>query len=507
MTADSGLIHGTTVMANGSATLTAAAVGATNTGTTLTAATGLAKVVADGLVDWSTISAGTTVDIHSTGNNVNFDSSTSGGTQTIRAAHDVTFTTITTNGITGDVGDITVAANTGLIQGTTVSANGSASLTAATTNKGITLTATTGSATLLAGGLIDWTTINAGTTVNVRSIGDKIQLGTATSGGSQIIRAAQNVAFNQLTTTGIPGDLGDITVTSDQGSILGGSVLAKGDASFNGGNSINLVSLQAGSATLATPHDLTINSLKVYRSMKLAADTITVTAQQLPSVPPVPLLVTVTGYQGGTATLANLVIDPPQIIIDQLKVVDVNLAVDTPSLTIASGYVPGQMLLTTPAGIILLNNRSPAPVGGANLQLYEPGGVFTMQQIGNANFTDTYVVYYDATISSTIINYGGGNYTGSSFVRDAIRDTRSGDRDDIGGSEKSAWVAFYLQWLSEGGQPRGPVEVIGHGPAVNIEGLTDAGELRKQRSRKKNIRSTAVENAVKLSFASVAYGR
>jgi hypothetical protein len=174
--------------------------------------------------------------------------------------------------------------------------------------------------------------------------------------------------------------------------------------------------------------------------------------------------------------------------------------VDSPLLTIASGYVPGQMVLSTPAGIILLNNRGPAPVPGANLQLYEPGGVFTMQQIGNANFSDTQVVYYDTTISSTITNFGGGAFTGSSFVRDALIALRNGQGGGVEGRERNALFAVYLQGLFDDGRMLSPIEVIGGGPAVNIEGLSEAAESRKLRKgARKNIRSTSVENRMGLA--------
>ncbi|MFA6266996.1 MAG: hypothetical protein WC670_14935 [Pseudolabrys sp.] len=505
VTTDAGFIQGTTVAAHGSATLTAAT---TNKGTTLTALTGSATLTAGGLIDWSTVSAGTSEDIHSTGDSVNLGTTTSGGTQTIRAASNVNFGTLTTNGITGDVGDVGVTADTGYIQGVTVAANGSASLVAATTNKGTTLGAVTGSATLIAAGLIDWATVNAGTTVNAHSTGDNANFGTVTSGGTQTIRAYNNVAFNQLTTTGIPGDLGDVIVIADHGSINGGSISANGDASFASGQSIALTNMRAGSATLSAPHNLTVAMLSVYRAMTLGADVINVTAQQLPSVPPVPLHVTVTGYQGGVATLANLTIDPPQVIIDQFKAIDSVVTVDSPSLTIASGYVPGQMMLTTPAGRILINNRSPGPVGGVNLQLYVSNGVFSMQQMGNANFSDTQVVYYDTILSSTITNYGGSSFTGSSFVRNALQDMRSGDTAGLDGLEKTALIALYLRGIAEGWYGRSPIEVIGNGPAVNVDGLYGSGENRKSRKGyRSNLRSSSVENSGRVSFASVAYGK
>jgi hypothetical protein len=355
---------------------------------------------------------------------------------------------------------------------------------------------------LTAGGLIDWTTLIAGTTVDIHSTGDAVTLGSATSGGSQTIHANQNVAFGQLTTTGIPGDPGDITVTSDNGSIAGGSVSANGNAAFNSGSSIDLTTMQASSATLSAPHDLTLGLLSVYRAFTLGADMIDVTAKQLPSVPPVPLHVTVTGYRGGVATHANLTIDPPQVVIDTFNVVDSTVSVDSPSLTISSGYVPGQMMLTTPAGQILLNDRGPAPAGGVDLQLYEPGGVFTMQQIGNANFSNTQVVYYDATISSTIVNYGGGNFTGSSFVRNSLQDMRNGDNDNL---DVTVLRALYFQGLIGGDRSQGPIEVIGNGPAVNIEGLLEPGGHRKR--RRNIIHRTSMEKLRGTDFASIAYGK
>src|SRR6185312_2829655 len=218
VTADAGLIQGTTVAAHGSALLAAAT---TNKGTTLTASTGSATLTAGGLIDWTTLNAGAAINLPSTGDNVNFATSTSGGSQTIHAAQNVTFNRITTNGISGgDVADVSVTADAGLIQGTTVAAHGSALLAAATTNKGTTLTASTGSATLTAGGLIDWTTLNAGAAINLHSTGDNVNFATSTSGGSQTIHAAQNVTFNRITTNGTSvGDVGDVNVTADAGLI------------------------------------------------------------------------------------------------------------------------------------------------------------------------------------------------------------------------------------------------------------------------------------------------
>jgi hypothetical protein len=174
------------------------------------------------------------------------------------------------------------------------------------------------------------------------------------------------------------------------------------------------------------------------------------------------------------------------------------------------------MMLTTPAGNILLDNRSPAPVGGMNLQLYQSDGIFSMQQIGNANYSDTQVVYFDTTISSTITNYGGGGaFTGSSFVRNSLQDMRSGEGFDFASIEKSGLAAFYLLglpggWRIDAARTPPPVEAIGEGPAVNIDGLPEARKLRQIHERKgarKQTRSSSLEQGDKSPFNLAAAAR
>ena len=171
------------------------------------------------------------------------------------------------------------------------------------------------------------------------------------------------------------------------------------------------------------------------------------------------------------------------------------------------------MMLTTPAGDILLDNRSPVPTAGVNLQLYQPGGVFSMKQEGNANYTSTNVVYYDNTISSTIVRQGGAD-TGTSFLRDIPQDTKGGERFDFTSVDKSGLATFYLLglaggWRIDAARTPLPVEAIGEGPAVNIDGLPEAKKLHQTRDRKtvrNRIRSTSLEqgDGARLDFAAAA---
>src|SRR6202000_3391043 len=120
-------------------------------------------------VNLVTTAVATTLSVTSTGDAVTLGSTTSSGLQTIEGNGEVSFTQLTTRG--GSGGDIDVTSDAANIQGGSVTADGSASLTSATANDGATVTATNGSVTLAAGNpsspsssaSIDWTNVNAGT--------------------------------------------------------------------------------------------------------------------------------------------------------------------------------------------------------------------------------------------------------------------------------------------------------------------------------------------------------
>ncbi|MBR1143695.1 leukotoxin LktA family filamentous adhesin [Bradyrhizobium sp. AUGA SZCCT0431] len=481
------------VAANGSASLTAAT---TITGATLAATTGSASLVASGLIDWTNLTAGTTLGVNSTGSSITLASAQSGGTQTLHARQNVTFNQLTTSGITGDAGNVNINADTGKLVGGSINAHGSASLIAATSNTGNNLTTVTGTA-LLQGTLIDWANLQVAGALGMTATASGITLGTAISGGTQTLQAHGDIVFKQLTANGIPGDAGDVNLRSDFGSILGGSVFANGDTHFNTAGSIGLDQIRGNTVALSAPGDLTIKWVSVVKQLDLAANTINVIGGQIPSTPSIPLIMNVTGYNGGVATSANLNIDPDTIIVNQFRVVDANFVTDAPNVTIVNGFVPGQLMLTTLTQRILLDNRSPSPSNWATLQLYQPGGVFTMSHNGNANVTDSYVVLYNGDISATVTNYVGSHtccssFTGSMAIRNIANDTESTETLNTWLAQKSGAETFYLLGLAGNARlealltPK-PVEVIGSGPAVNIEGLTEAKKLRQlQREGRKN---------------------
>jgi hypothetical protein len=510
VTADNGFILAQTVSSGGATTLgsvsahgsAALVAGTTITGNTLAATTGSGQLTSGGATIWNTLNVATTLGASSSQDSITFKTAQSGGTQTIHAHDNVTFNALTATGIAGDAGSISVAADHGFILAQTVTvggavtqgsvaAGGSATLIAALTNTGHDLTAATGNA-LLRGTVVNWDNLNVGGTLGITATTGGIILGTAVSGGTQNLHAVTDIAFAQLTTTGLPDDAGDIDLRSDTGSLRGGSISANGDTNFDAAGSIALDRVRGTTVKLSAPDDLTIGFVSVVRRLDLAANTINVRGEQIRSTPPVPLIMNVTGYNGGTAKSANVSIDPDTIIVNQLNVVDASLLTDAQTVSILNGYVPGQLILTTATEQVLLNNRSPAPTNWPSLQLYQPGGVFTMSQVGNANVSNAYVVFYTGDMSATVTNYAAthtccSDFTGASMIRNVAVDGEGYESIDTWLAQKSGGT-FYQLGLSGHARldallsPR-PVEAIGAGPAVNIGGLGEMRKLRQQGQR------------------------
>ncbi|MBR0770812.1 leukotoxin LktA family filamentous adhesin, partial [Bradyrhizobium diazoefficiens] len=525
VTGDNGFILAQTVTSGGATTLgsvsahgSASLVAATTiTGNTLAAMTGSGLLTAGGgPINWNTLNVGTTLGLTAGQGSIMIQTAQSGGTQTIHARDDVTFNALTTMGVNGDAGSINVTADSGFILAQTVtsggvptlgsvSANGSAKLIAAGTNTGRNLTAATGNA-VLSGTVVHWDNLNVGGTLDVTATTGGITVGTAISGGTQTLHAVNDIVFSQLTTTGIPGDAGDLEVKSDTGSLRGGSISANGATRFDVAGSVSFDRISGDVVKMTSSGDLTIAWVSVVRELDLAADTINVKGEQIRSNPAVPLILNITGYNGGVAKYANISIDPDSIIINQFKVVDATFWTDAPAVSILNGYVPGQLMLTTATQQVLLNNRTPAPSNWPTLQLYQPGGVFTMSQVGNANVSNAYVVFYTGDISATVTNYGAthtccNDFTGASMMRNISVDGEGKENIESWLAKKDSGT-FYLLGLS--GQARldalltpRPVETVGSGPAVNIDGLSDMRKLRQkgQRAGRAGWKDAAVQTA------------
>lgn len=315
-------------------------------------------------------------------------------------------------------------------------------------------------------------TLTAGTqgpgTVHLETTGGALDVGTSTSTGTQTWLALNDVTFKQITTTGaLPGDPGDVDVTSTSGAIIGGSIDAAGsvrltgngigfdtiiagvDAVLNSTKDIigdvleagNLADLIAGSDTYlgdiiinvvkarAMSFDatgtLTLPDLKVSDTLVLRGGTITAGITQVPSGPN-PLQLTLTGGRGSVGTLATITANVPAgLAIDDLFFVDATIDTTAENVSIANAYVPGSLWLRTPLQSLLFDNRTPLPHYNANVQFFEPTYAFALDLQGYASTSDAYVVQYNVSPDSTN-ELQLLDFPGAGLVRDTIRVMRNG---------------------------------------------------------------------------------
>ena len=261
VTSDTGSISDGGIGAAGGVTLKALATTTNNggiSGSTVTASAGAISMTGGGAISWTgALQAGTTIGVQSTNSTVSLATTSSLGTQTIEGDGNVTFTTLTTTG----TGDVDVTSDKGNIIGGAIGAAGGATLKALATTagnggiSGSTVTASAGAISMTGGGAISWTgALAAGTTIGVQSTNSTVSLATTSSLGTQTIEGNGNVTFTTLTTTGT----GDVDVTSDAGSIIGGGIGAADGATLkalattagNGGVSGSTVTATAGAISM-----------------------------------------------------------------------------------------------------------------------------------------------------------------------------------------------------------------------------------------------------------------
>jgi hypothetical protein len=134
----------------------------------------------------------------------------------------------------------------------------------------------------------------------------------------------------------------------------------------------------------------------------------------------------VTGYRGGIADGANLTINAPNGL--DFANLDVDTAVITTTahdVVIAHADIPNSLTLTTPDGTIFDDNASADDPPVIGVQLYQPGGVFTLTQRGVITTTDTYVISYLPEYTVVSVDFTDSHtdatpdFTGSASIRDS----------------------------------------------------------------------------------------
>ena len=456
-------------------------------GTLLSAVRGSIAVTAEGDIVLDEVTAGTAsgalsgrVAVRSVNGALSLGTVLSGGSQSFVAERGIGFASLTTTGLGTDPGDVEVTSVAAAVTGGDISAHGAIRLSGKGVKFGRIVSGgdssiSSGSAIIgasqTAGGSISDTAAGdialdelvASGKVLAHSTGGAIGLGTARSGGSQSFVAERGIGFASLTTTGLGSDPGDVEVTSVTAEITGGDISAHGairlsgkgvnfgrivsggDSSItSGGDIIGAAQIAGGTVTDVADGDIRIGlvrgartnfdaggtlalaNLEVGDEATLRAGILDVKIKQVPSGPR-PLQLTLTGSKGGVGTSAHVEVDAPAgLVLPVLRFYESDIRTTARFVQIVSAFVPGSLKLATPLQHLLVENRSPRPLKGNNVQMYQPGFAFglTLDQYHTA--TDAFVVQYDRSAEVTDL-LGGKPFDGASLVRDSIRAMMHGE--------------------------------------------------------------------------------
>ncbi len=222
-----------------------------------------------------------------------------------------------------------------------------------------------------------------------------------------------------VTVRAVAGD-GSIYLTS-VGKFHGTLLEAlKGTVSVEAGGDIDIDQLHALKVILDTEGALRLPDLEVGEEAVLRANELEANIRQVPSGPN-PLKMTLTGGKGKVGTWASVTVDAPAgLILPLLRFYESDIQTTAKFVSILSAYVPGSAKLTTPLQTLLVENRTPAPQQGFNVQMFQPDFAFALTLDNFHTTTNAFVVRYDRSAQVTDV-LNRLPYEGASLVRDTIR--------------------------------------------------------------------------------------
>ena len=194
----------------------------------------------------------------------------------------------------------------------------------------------------------------------------------------------------------------------------------KGTVSVEAGGDIDIDQLHALKVILDTEGALRLADLEVGEEAVLRANELEANIRQVPPGPD-PLKLTLTGGKGKVGTWASVTVDAPAgLILPLLRFYESDVKTTAKFVSVLSAYVPGSAKLTTPLQKLLVENRSPAPLPGFNVQMFQPGFAYGLTIDNFHTTTNAFVVRYDRSAEVTDV-LDRLPYEGASFVRDTIR--------------------------------------------------------------------------------------
>ena len=414
------------------------------------------RLLADAALVARDVQAGGSLDATSTLGPLTLGTAVSGGPMGLVSGGALGFAALTTT-----AGDVTARAG-GALAGGTVTAAGSASLTADGDNTGLTARALGGSLVLSStGGRLAWDVAQAFDAVDLSAPQGAVTVNEARSGGLLRASAGGDISFTKLKSGGLAGDPGNMMLTAG-GAVRGGdidalgvlTIVAKGilfnqinataglnltssadiigkgfttlgDAVLSSDGETTLGDASAASLSVTTPKSLSFNNLTVLTAVEFAARVVKVGMLRQKPTAGVPLVMTLTGYRGSIGDSAVLAIEAPNgLIVPRLSEGTATITTTAGLVSISDATILNSFWLATAYLSLWDDNTSPRPVRAGDVQLYQPGKSFFLTMNGARVTTNTFVVRYGPRAEVAALM--GGIYLGASLVRDIERLVRPG---------------------------------------------------------------------------------
>jgi hypothetical protein len=347
-------------------------VGAIKGGSIATA--GNTTLTATGAILLTDINAGKTTGL-TAGDAVTVHNNTSPAGIGINAVKDITFNLLNSTG-----GAVSVTSSGGAINGGSIVAAGSVTLTAAGAVVFTNINAGQGILIVPSAGLL---ANAAGTTdVSVASLTGAIHGNAITTPGSVMLDAAGAIVFTDI-------DAGGDANLSAGAGIDGHHLAAAGIVTIQiSGGTFHIADLKATDLNLTSPGALVLDNLQIGKTVNIYAPTFDVHIVHTGSGP---LLINAAGAKRDTVVSGNLDIDSPGgVIFGHYNAVNGVITTNADMVLISNGHVTGTLKLTTLRAVVLFDNTSPTPHGGNLVQLFAPAFDFVLLQDGLTTRTNAY---------------------------------------------------------------------------------------------------------------------
>jgi hypothetical protein len=256
-------------------------------------------------------------------------------------------------------------------------------------------------------------------------------LQAATASGSIYIHALSDLILDDINVAANLGLLADHNLTfgnilagqsvslTAANALIGSSLKAGGLAALTAGaGSIQLAHLLASDLVLVSAGTLVLNDVTAAGHIAMTAPSLAAKIAQLNGNGP--LQVSITGLNGGPAASGNLSIDAPNgVIFSNYAVTDGTVLTTASLVNFQQAFVPGQLLLVTPATSLYMNNQSLRPVADVTEQFYVPSKAFFLEQQGKNTKTNAFALDFGDGYVVTTVDGQGNSLQGVSLVRDA----------------------------------------------------------------------------------------